>query len=425
MELGLVSVENVPVEFVENATMTEDSKIEPEKPARKANVNYAPDILELRTEEKLTDDNVYDIEVRGERDSEKIYFKVKDISSELGMPNLRRVITDKSSNYIDGRHYTKFYCDDVRVRGENNASSPKESGNRNRLFLTYDGFLKLLYSSSNQKCDKFVKWVRNVVFTAHLGTKAQKQALAGQLLGVDRQTVRAVFNKSTTEQSCIYLIYLGKVSELRVPFEIGADFDDNSGVYKYGRAISLDQHQAHYGKLLGCDMKLTKYAPIDPIYNVEAENDIKDFFVENEYKLDNKKHIELVILDKPGLRIAKNAYKRISDEYMGHYSELNNKVKVLEETCRANVAEARLEASLEVAKARTAVAEAGLRANEKSAEAKLGAIEKLAEVNEKLAEVKQELAQANIELLNQKLKYKKKMKALLAKAAQNEQGQGK
>ena len=285
------------------------------RPMEKAVTDQAPDILELRDSEKITDDegNVYDIEVRGERHPEKIFFKVKDISSKLNIPNLGKTLKHPDTNYKEGRHYVKLYNND----GINFIRR------RYTLFVTYKGFIKVLNSTSNNKCDKFLDWATEVVFTAHLGTKPQKQALAGKLLGVDRQTVRAVFNKSTTEQSCIYLIYLGKASELRVPFEIGADFDDNSGVYKYGRAISLskrlDQHQAHYGKLLGRDVKLTKYAPIDPIYNVEAENDIKAFFIENECKLDNKKHVELVILDKLGLNLAKAKYKEISDEYMGHY----------------------------------------------------------------------------------------------------------
>ena len=50
----------------------------------------APPILELREEEKFTDDdgNVYEVEVRGERHEDKIRFKGKDVERVFQMENL-------------------------------------------------------------------------------------------------------------------------------------------------------------------------------------------------------------------------------------------------------------------------------------------------------------------------------------------------
>ena len=282
----------------------------------KTGVDMEIKYITLVTEKEISNHRVG---IYGGQEFDTCWFNVKELSDVYNV-DLESVIKSDSL-YIKGDDYDTFKVVDSDIG----------------LFINYFGMMKIVFGEGI--CKSFYDCMVKVVFATHLGTKAQKQALAGQLLGVDRQTVRAVFNKSTTEQSCIYLIYLGKASELAPYLGIKATEGD---VYKYGRAISLskrlDQHQAHYGKLTGCDMKLTKYAPIDPIYNVDAENDIKDFFIENEYKLDNKKYVELVILDKPGLKMAKAKYREISDKYMGHYSELNNKIKVLEEKCRADVA---------------------------------------------------------------------------------------
>ena len=304
------------------------------------NKEYAPDILELKDCEKLTDDdgNIYDIEVRGERHPDKVYFKVKDISARLNMQNLAKTLKHADTNYVEGEHYVKFCFNDE-------TNFIHQSG---ELFLTCGGFMKVIYSSSNNKCDKFRKWATDVIFAAHLGTKPQKQELAAKLIGTDRKTVREVFSKSATSQSCIYLIYLGKAKDLATTFKI-KDYEPNESIYKFGRSIDLakrmDQHHAKYAKL-GCKVELVKFAHIDPIYNNDAENDIKEYFASEGFIIKNKKYVELVKLSSVDLKLVKSKYEKISNEYMGHYTELNNKIKLMEKTCesidekrRADVAE--------------------------------------------------------------------------------------
>jgi len=307
-------------------------------------------VLDLETKEKLTDGkgNVYEIEVRGERHPDKIYFKVKDVSEQLYMPNLRKSITSKTSTYYEGRHYVRFY---VHKLSEGKVLLPLKgkTGSKNILFFTYHGFLKLLYSSSNQKCDRFLDWVTNVVFTAHLGTKLQKQTHAAKLVGVDRKTLRDVLSKSKTSQSCIYLIYLGKAKDLATTFKI-KDYEPNESIYKFGRTINLtkrmDQHYAKYSKL-GCNLGLSIYEPIDPIFNTEAENDIKEYFIDENLKVDNKKYVKL---DDADLKPAELKYQEISKMYMGKYTELNNKNKLIEKECELKIANTVAEKNAEIIK---------------------------------------------------------------------------
>ena len=60
-------------------------------------IEEAPDILELDNNEKFKDDeeNILEIEVRGERKYDKIYFKVKDVMKEFNMENLYKIIIDE------------------------------------------------------------------------------------------------------------------------------------------------------------------------------------------------------------------------------------------------------------------------------------------------------------------------------------------
>jgi len=293
--------------------VTDEPKADAKVNDAKDTKNYAPDILDLKDHEKLADDegNVYEIEVRGERDLDKVYFSIKDLSMVLGIKGLTNNVSTVKRGYIEDEDYVKFYIkDEPRYEAHGN----KTSGNKKRLFFTYTGFLKCIYSSKSASAKKFAKWAANVVFTAHLGTKPQKQDLVAKLIGVDKKTVREVFSKSVTSQPCIYLIYLGKAKDLADTFKI-KDHKPNESIYKFGRSINLtkrmDQHHAKYSKL-GCKVELVLFAYIDPIYNNDAENDIKEYFMDAGFKIDNKKYVELVKLDRQSLALTKSSYEKIS-----------------------------------------------------------------------------------------------------------------
>ena len=107
------------------------------------NNNYeeAPEILELDSNEKFKDEqgNIIEIEVRGERNYNKCYFKVKDISKEFEMPNLNTAILDKNTIYFKDIHYKNFI-----IKKINNTS-------KKYLFFTSKGFMKCIYTSKNNK----------------------------------------------------------------------------------------------------------------------------------------------------------------------------------------------------------------------------------------------------------------------------------
>ena len=125
-----------------------------------SNVQLAPEIIYLKDSEKFQDEdgNIIEIETRGERKVDGIYFKIKDVMSGFKMDNLDKVIVQKDG-YIKDHHYKYFNCKKVRKK-ENKTSKIKKE-----LYLTYKGFQRVIFLSRNV-CTKnnlyiMKKWLDN------------------------------------------------------------------------------------------------------------------------------------------------------------------------------------------------------------------------------------------------------------------------
>jgi hypothetical protein len=113
----------------------------------------APSILELTNDEKFKDNNnnIINIEVRGERESLKCYFKVKDISINFCMLNLNTVLLNNKNSYDKNIDYKCFTV--------NNEYKTKKN-----LFLTYIGLQKCIYINRKNFSSKLkltmTKWLQ-------------------------------------------------------------------------------------------------------------------------------------------------------------------------------------------------------------------------------------------------------------------------
>ena len=96
-------------------------------------------LLVLKDSEKFCDDNgnKSEIETRGKRDCEGIYFNLKDVMIGFEMPNLQINMYDKTTKYVKNEHYTCF-----------NNSNNKEKN----YFMTLLGMIKIVNTS---KCVTF------------------------------------------------------------------------------------------------------------------------------------------------------------------------------------------------------------------------------------------------------------------------------
>lgn len=292
------------------------------------NIEAAPPILYLNNEEKFTDTdgNIVDIETRGERNKNKIYFNVPDVSKVFNMHKLHDTLIDKRGAYIKSQHYKYF----IRVNTVLNGNAPIKS-----LYLTYKGLLRVLFASNAGNAEKFQDWAEEKLFTIQMGSKAEKTKLGTDILNISPKTYKAVFSTYASKFPCIYLLSLGTVGLLRDTFGIDPDVNNDLIVYKYGFTDDLSrriaEHEAKYGKLPNVKMNLSTFHIIDPLYTSDAEGDLRDECNAYEVNLKVDGYKELIVLNDTQFKHIKKNYWRIGREYAGHTAELQEQIAKLRE----------------------------------------------------------------------------------------------
>jgi hypothetical protein len=115
-------------------------------------VENAPPLLELTDEEKFKDinGNIIDIETRGEKHRNKIYFKVKDVSVAFGMDGLNTILLHKDRGYVYNDDYKRFNRE-IRLINDQHKTTNKKK--KCRLYLTYHGLLRVLFVSYNKNAE--------------------------------------------------------------------------------------------------------------------------------------------------------------------------------------------------------------------------------------------------------------------------------
>ena len=299
-------------------------------------------IILLDDNEKFKDDNgdIIEIETRGERLVNKIYFKVKDVMEGFNLENLHNTIIKTNTNYTENIDYVYLTCN--LVESTKNTSK--------KLFLTYQGMLRVLFISRNGKTSKFIKWAVETLFTVQLSNKEQKQELVSNILGTNAKVIKEIFNADRNTLPCVYLFTLNTVGNLRKSMNIDPKYADDAIVAKYGFTKDLarrtGEHINKYNKIINVELKLKYYSYIDPQYMSNAETDIKDYMIgyeilsfsqikkndiNNETKTNIDKEDELVIIPNKLLKMVERQYELIGKSYMGHISELITRIKDLED----------------------------------------------------------------------------------------------
>jgi hypothetical protein len=102
-------------------TIPELNKESEEKVTDDKGIMEAPNLIHLKDEEKFRDneDNIIEIETRGERDVKKIYFKVKDVANGFEMPNLENNVQKEHTTYKNDIDYKFFICNVNGIQKKN------------------------------------------------------------------------------------------------------------------------------------------------------------------------------------------------------------------------------------------------------------------------------------------------------------------
>jgi hypothetical protein len=296
----------------------------------------APEILELEDNEKFKyeNDNIIEIETRGERKYDCVYFLMSDVANTFELPGLASTLTHNKSDYNINEHYVYFICPN---NGMTKTQQKKKPRVQKLMYITYEGMIKILYCSKSSKAKAFRSWATTTLFTAQMGTKEQKYELSSKILGVSPNAVKEVFKAYASSLPCVYLFTLGDVKTLRESMKIDTNYIDNMIVCKYGQINNLARrtidHTRNFSKIKDVVVNLKYYSYIDPQYISSAEIDIKDYFEEMNVKINYEKNEELIIVNPSSFKNIEKQYKLISTNYAGHVKEL---IKQLETTKTAN-----------------------------------------------------------------------------------------
>ena len=276
------------------------------------------------------DGNVIEIETRGERHEDKIYFTVKDVSVGFEMPNLNETLLHKEKGYTRGVDYKVMFNRSALTNGQ--CPTIKKC-----LFLTYQGMLRVLFTSRNKNAIIFIKWATNKLFTIQMGTREQKVKLGAEVLNTSPRTLKAIFDKHAATFPSIYLMSLGKVRDLRETFGIPANKLDESTVYKFGFTEDLSRRvielETEYSKLPGVAMTIGTFHIIDTKYTSEAENEVREMCTafEVRVKKTTQGFNELIILDDKQFANMKKMYRRIGDDFAGATLGLQKQIAELKD----------------------------------------------------------------------------------------------
>lgn len=272
----------------------------------------APPLLELEEHEKFRDvaDNVFEVEVRGVREEDKIYFKAVDIEKLFEMENLIKNIVHEFKVVED---YDKFILSSTRTNYVNGSEEPKRI---KRTFFTYNGLLKVIFRSNSGTGYCFRKWATKVIYTAHLGTEEQRFEQALDIAGVNATLVKQVFDTCVTQVPCVYLFYIGRVSKMLKYYPELKEY--RTGIlYKFGMTISLHrrliEHIRDYGTLQESNLKLSQWSPINQKCISKAETSLSRYFKDK--KVPFQGHDEIVILSRTDMVDVKAKYMEVYNTF--------------------------------------------------------------------------------------------------------------
>jgi hypothetical protein len=301
---------------------------EPQAPPKPAKTYLpAPPILFLEDSEKFVDANgkLVQMEVRGERNWKKIWFKARDVEKMLDLSNIHSVLTHTTSAYQVGKDYNTFCLSTTKESLLPPFKSPEPS-----TFLSYSGLVRMLITRRHPIAERFQDWAFEKLFTLQHGTQDAKEELVADVLGVTPKALKAVLNTNVTCMPAIYLFHLGSVEALRTTLAISDKYDDNATVYKFGRSDNLHrrtgEHEANYGKLPNVDLRLKHHVYIDPMYTTEAEADIKRYFTDVDWVLDHEQYQELAIVPTKLECMVREKFVMIGKTYGGKLEELQGQL---------------------------------------------------------------------------------------------------
>ena len=237
---------------------------------------------------------------------------------------MKYTIKKSDASFQENVDYTYFQNKDQ------NGDHDTSSSNNKVTYLTYQGFLRLLFVRRHPIAHKFCRWATETLFAAQYGTREQRMEVTSQIMGVHINTIKDFMDTSTTSLSVIYIFYLGTMGDVRTKLGINADkyphIKDNYHVFKYGLTDNLkkrvEQHDYNFRKY-HIQPVLKYHAYIDKCYLSTAETELRNWFKKFDW------HLQETGKDMTELAAVQSnlSHEMLRDEFVTLGKEYSGKLK--------------------------------------------------------------------------------------------------
>ncbi len=295
---------------------------------KKIKTYHKLDVIELTESEMMKDyyGNNVEIDIRGKRESDKCFFRLKDIMIIYNIPNLDKSIVMHEEEYI-------FFSKDSKDSKDSNDSKDSKDSNESNesidsndskdtneitkeIYLTYLGVLTILFESHAKNINEFIQWTTKILFTNHNIIKNLSMGPELKIMGIGFKSMKDFLKISHTPLSCIFIISINTVKHLRDQMDLSYEFADDMIVCKYGYTDHLlgfieDTTNEWYKNL---DMRVLTYCYIDSQYKSNIESDLNNIFIPT-VKYKNGLNDDIIILKTELLKMFDKQYTSLANIY--------------------------------------------------------------------------------------------------------------
>ena len=294
-----------------------------------------PAKLCITDEEKFKDinGNIFNVDIRGERREDKIFFDAFDVLDMLDIKkqNAHHFITCYSLTF--GDDYMIFYDplgndpnNDPNNVPNNCISIPKEDSGyaQSRMtfyYLTYKGLLHVFASRRDAYISKhYIAWASRIVFASHFGTTEHKlDVIKNDILCVKNIKYSRDFLNQVIlgEYPCLYALKIPN-EKISYPQITNGEF-----IIKYGYTKDAGRRLDEHKRVFGQDCELIALGQIDPQDLSQAETTFKDELLDiGDHIIDIPGQTELFLMPCKSERAIRNAMNVVKNKYSCHYQNL-------------------------------------------------------------------------------------------------------
>ena len=298
-----------------------------------------------------------EMEMRGERSKDGIFFKAYDVQKCMDIrSSINDMVQHKTTAYEYNTDYVYFETPspqtDPVIHGVSLGEREDNGGNRTgrTLFLTFPGLMRLLYSKHKSNYIlRWTDWADTVLFTCMYGSRDEKIEFSAKLLKKEISAFSKMIANSNL--SVLYLIRIGTVKDLRAFNEQKLDKEnamrgpknqlvsinvdglrDEQVLYKYGQTSHFEeryvQHSDQYGVMCPSSFTVVALSVVDKDELKTLEKMLEKQFEDMGIRHVVPGHKELITYNKQQASCVDTLFKQFAKDHNNCIQEYKHRIEL-------------------------------------------------------------------------------------------------